>query len=121
MAIELVIQWVVENELPAILEADKDFKYVRGMEASDIGKRFRPIYVLLVARNWPGLLQHRLKLNVVGRQWSDERARYRGQIVRNMNRSIREQRWETTAILEQLAGMSEDARNNWFMQTGLQH
>ena len=44
-----------------------------------------------------------------------------GQTVHHMSRSTQEQRWETTAILEQLAGMSEDARNSWFMQMGLQH
>ena len=78
MAMEVVVQWVLENELPAFLEADKDFKSDRGREACEIGKHVRPIYALLMARRWPDLIQHRLKLNVVGRQWSDEGGEVRG-------------------------------------------
>ena len=120
MAMEVVVQWIMENELPAIPQVDdKVLKYDHNLEATVVCGHFRSIYAFLVARRWPDLIQHRLKLNAVGRQFAAEGTKHVGWMLHTVNRVLEEERWEDSLILEQLAGMSEDARNNWFRQVGL--
>ena len=120
MAMELVVQWIMENELPAIPKVDdKVFKYDHNLEATVVCGHFRSIYALLVARCWPDLIQHRLKLNAVGRQFAAEGTKHVGWMLHKQKRVLEEERWENSAILEQLAGMPERLRNNWFRQMGL--
>ena len=114
---ELVVQWVMENELPAIPKVDdKVFNYDHELNATVVCGHFRSIYALLVARRWPDLIQHRLKLNSVGRQAAVEGTKHVGLILHKVSRIFEEERSESNAILEELANMSEYARNKWFMR-----
>ena len=141
LAMDLVTAWVVENELPAIPDAEMHPRYMKKGASEYRGAHFKTINSLLKAKKRSNRPTTQSKLNATGRQWAEKKMEFMEathnadlQWMRDQHRNavlelLDEQdnelqsladrsRDEVGGLMLDLAAMMEDQRNAIINQWG---